>query len=98
MSEIGDLRSTLGWRLCDHARDSARKRGVTVREVLEAIQSPDLVEAAFSWGPGRYTYKHRDLEVVVVPATKWVITILWNNPARWTDEEFRAARLEASAA
>ena len=98
MSEIRDLHSTLGWRLCEHARDQAWKRGVTVCEVLEAIQSPDLVETAFCWAPGRYTYTHRDLKVVVVPATKWVITILRNNPARWTDEEFRAARAEASAA
>jgi hypothetical protein len=98
VTDSGDLRSTLGWRLCTHARDRAREREVSVREVLEVIASPDVVDAALDWGPGRYVYRRRDLAVVVVPATKWIITILWNNPARWTDEEFRAARLATSAA
>jgi len=98
VNEISDLRATYGWRLCLHARDVARARGVGAREVLEAIQQPEIVHTAFNYGPDRYVYKRRDLAVVVAPASKVVITVLWNTPTNWTNEEFCLARSRGESA
>ena len=92
MNANTDLKATYGWTLCPHARVTARARGVQIREILEVTQNPELTHTAFDRGPGRYVYKLHDLAVVVVPATKTVITVLWNNHGEWTDEEFNLAR------
>ncbi len=60
-----------------------------MREVLEAIADPAITHSAFNEGPGRYVYKRGDVAVVAVPETKTVVTVLWNNPAQWTSEDFR---------
>lgn len=92
MNTNTDLKVTYGWTLCPHARVAARSRGVLIREILEVIRNPELTHTAFDRGPGRYVYKFRDLAVVVAPATKTVITVLWNNHGEWTNEEFSRAR------
>ncbi len=83
-----DLKATYGWRLCNHARSKAEARSVSAREVLEVIASPDVTYTAFSYGPGRYVYQRGELGVVVVPAIKIIVTVLWRHEGQWTDDEF----------
>jgi hypothetical protein len=83
-----DLRATLGWRLSAHARTKARARSVSVREVLEVVAAPDVTYTAFSYGPGRYVYQRGELAVVVLPASRIVVTVLWRHDGHWTDDEF----------
>ena len=87
-----DLRRTYGWHLSKHARDAADARGVTTREILEAIAAPEIRHTAYNYGPGREMYKHGELAVVGVPATKTVITVLWNSESVWTSAEFHEHR------
>jgi hypothetical protein len=34
-------------------------------------------------------YKRGEVAVVGIPATKTVVTVLWNTEREWTSEEFR---------
>ncbi|WP_454728193.1 hypothetical protein [Cellulosimicrobium protaetiae] len=83
-----DLKATYGWRLCPHARSKAATRSVSAREVLEVVAAPDLTYTAFSDGPGRYVYQRGELGIVVVPAIKIIVTVLWRHEGQWTDDEF----------
>jgi hypothetical protein len=72
-----------------HARQQAAARGVITRQVLEAIADPAIRHTAFNEGPGRWMYKRGEVAVVGIPATKTVVTVLWNTEREWTSEEFR---------
>lgn len=86
-----DLRRTFGWRLCAHARDAAGRRAVPLAQVLTVVADPDVTYSAFDYGSGRFVYQRDDLGVVVVPATRTVVTVRWRHE-QWTDEEFAARR------
>lgn len=90
MSAPIDLRGTYGWRLCAHARRCAFERAVPVRTVLEVVADPQITRSANDYGEGRFIYTRGDISVVVVPATRVVITVLWHTCDVWTTEEFRA--------
>jgi hypothetical protein len=90
MSALIDLRGTHGWRLCAHARRCAADRAVPVRTVLEVVADPQVTRSANDYGEGRFIYTRGDISVVVAPATRVVITVLWHTYDVWTTEEFRA--------
>lgn len=90
MSAPIDLRGTYGWRLCAHARRCAAERAVPVRTVLEVVADPQITRSANDYGEGRFIYTRGDISVVVAPATRVVITVLWHTYDAWTTEEFRA--------
>ena len=90
MSAPVDLRGTYGWRLCAHARRCAAERAVPVRAVLEVVADPQITRSANDYGEGRFIYTRGDISVVVAPAARVVITVLWHTYDVWTTEEFRA--------
>ena len=92
MSGQIDVRTTLGWRLCPHARTAARIRAVPIREVLEVVAAPEITYSAFDYSPGRYVYQRADLAVVAIPEQQLIITILWRRQGQWTDQEFAARK------
>lgn len=94
MSAPVDLRRTYGWRLCSHARQCAAERAIEVREILEVVANPQITRSASDYGEGRFVYTRGDLSVVVAPAARVVITVLWHTYDAWTNDEFRAHRAE----
>ncbi len=88
MSAVVDIRSTLGWRLCPHARTAARHRQVARRDILTVVADPEVTYTAYDYGPGRRVFQRGDLAVVTVPEKKVIVTILWRQQAQWTDQEF----------
>ncbi|NMR19180.1 hypothetical protein [Cellulomonas fimi] len=88
MTAVADIRSTVGWSLCPHARQKARIRGVSVRSILEVIAAPEVTYSAFDYGHGRFVYQRGDLAIVVIPERRTVVTVLWRRGEQWTDEEF----------
>lgn len=92
MSAPIDLRGTYGWRLCAHARRCAFERAVPVRTVLEVVADPQITRSANDYGEGRFVYTRGDISVVVAPAARVVITVLWHTYDGWTNEEFRNRR------
>lgn len=91
MSAPIDLRGTYGWRLCAHARRCAFERAVPVRTILEVVAAPQitLTRSANDYGEGRFVHTRGDISVVVAPAARVVITVLWHTYDVWTTEEFR---------
>ena len=89
MNATIDLHRTYGWHLSAHARQQATERGVTARQALETIASPEIRYTAENYGPGRWIYKRGDIAVVGVPGTQTVVTVLWNTPSAWTSTQFR---------
>jgi len=96
MSAPVDLRRTYGWRLCSHARQCAAERAVTVRDILEVVADPQITRTATDYGEGRFVYTRGDLSVVVAPAARVVITVLWHTHDAWTSEEFRGHSMRRS--
>ncbi|PVU82711.1 hypothetical protein DDP54_06465 [Cellulomonas sp. WB94] len=100
MSALIDLRGTYGWRLCAHARRCAAERAVPVRTVLEVVADPQITRSANDYGEGRFIYTRGDISVVVAPATRVVITVLWHtglDPRWWTRGGFHAAVASVAA-
>lgn len=78
------------WRLTAHLRNAAARRGVTIRQVLDVVEKPDITYTQEDYGPGRQMRQRGRLAVVVAQDTCTVITVLLRAPHRWTDEEARA--------
>ena len=87
-----DVRTTLGWRLCPHARTAARLRAVPIREVLSVVAAPEVTYSAFDYGPGRHVFQRADLAVVTIPKQQLIITVLWRHQEQWTNQEFAARK------
>lgn len=81
------LRRSLGWRLTHHARVEAAIRRFDVRDVLLAAQSPEESWSQDYKAPGREMRCRGDVAVVVHVPSRTIITVLWNNNERWTDEQ-----------
>ncbi len=78
------------WRLTAHLRNTATRRGVTLRQVLDVVEKPDVTYMQEDYGPGRQIRQRGRLAVVVAQDTRTVITVLLRAPQRWTEEEARA--------
>lgn len=89
------LRRTLGWRPTRHARAAAAVRGFDMRDVLLAAQAPEESWDQSYFAPGREMRCRGDVAVVVHVAHRVIVTVLWNNEERWTDEQ-AATRHHAS--
>lgn len=89
------LHNSIGWRLTHHARVAAAVRKFDIRDVLLAAQAPEEVWAQDYYAPGREMRCRGDVAVVVHVADRVVVTVLWNNEQRWTDEQ-AATRAVAS--
>jgi hypothetical protein len=79
-----------------HAQQVMERRGVTPAEVEEVVRRPEVV---FNSPSDRHPKDYRvhqlgELAVVVKPIGEdyEVVTILWRNAKRWTDEEMREGR------
>lgn len=81
------LASTIGWLLTHHARVAAAVRNFDVRDVLTAAEAPEESWRQDYFAPGREMRCRGDVAVVVHPADRVIITVLWNNGDRWTDEQ-----------
>jgi len=78
------------WRLTAHLRNTAARRGVTIRQVLDVVEKPDITYTQEDYGPGRQMRQRGRLAVVVAQDTRTVITVLLRAPHRWTGDEARA--------
>lgn len=91
------LSGTLGWRICRHAHAKASLRAVSTREILETIAAPERTYRAEHYGDGRWVYQRDQIALAVHPASKYVITVLWNHAGRWTDNQFAARHTDLSS-
>jgi len=57
--------------------------------VLEVVADPQITSSANDYGEGRFVCTRGDISVVVAPAVRVVITVLWHTYDVWTNEEFR---------
>ena len=87
--EIDLLHQSLGWRLTSHARRATLSRGYTVEEVLFAVVDPEVTHTSYHYGPGRIVHKRADIQVVLDPHNKYVLTVLFRSHESWTDEDAR---------
>lgn len=69
-----------GWGLTEHARARAVEMGVTAQEIRGCL-SPSAVQSRSRTYPGCMNRWHGRLALATDPATRTVITLLWNRPA-----------------
>jgi len=81
------VRASLGWRLTRHARVAAATRCFDVRQVLLAAQAPEESWGQDYYAPGREMRCRGDVAVVVHVADRVIVTVLWNQEERWTNEQ-----------
>lgn len=94
-TEFEILRKSLGWRPTGHARIAAAVRRFEMKDVLLAAQAPDESWDQSYIAPGREMRCRGDVAVVVHIPDRVIVTVLWNNDERWTDEQ-AATRHHAS--
>lgn len=75
--------------LTTHARETMRRRGITMDEALAVVHRPELTECH----QGRERRVRGNLAAVVVPNEEGhpiVMTFLFRTQAQWTDAEVAA--------
>lgn len=85
------LGCTVGWRLAEHARAAATRRGFALQDVLLAAAAPDLTYMQENYGAGRAIHRRGAVAVAVHVPTKTVITVLLNSAEEWTDADCQEA-------
>lgn len=91
MNPASDLTQTLGWRVTEHARTAATRRGFAMQDLLLAAAAPELTYSQENYGPGRAIHRRGNIAVAVHAPTKTVITVLLNSAEKWGDADCRAA-------
>jgi hypothetical protein len=90
MNPASDLTQTLGWRVTEHARTAATRRGFAMQDVLLAAAVPDLTYTQEDYGMGRAVHRRDNIAVAVHAPTRTVITVLLNSIEEWDDADCRA--------
>jgi len=72
-----------GWRLTRHAETRAAEHGFDGAELLAALERPDVSYTQANHGKLRQVRQESRVAVVVDPATRVVVTVLFRSPAEW---------------
>lgn len=71
------------WHFSVHARRAVAERGFSMADVRLAVDAPEVTYSQSTYGPGRQVLQRGELGVVVHPATRTVITVLFRRQERW---------------
>lgn len=73
------------WIFTNHLRRRALERGISDAQIQAVLTEPDITYCQRSYGPNRQVRQRDDLGVVVDVASRAVITVVFRDPARWTN-------------
>lgn len=74
------------WRYTQHCRRRAAERGITLGQIDRVLTEPEISYAQTTYGPHRQVRQRGELAVVVNTATRTVITVLFRDQARRTEQ------------